>query len=42
MRMDFKNNKLTAKEIINNYSEKDLNIFIIMVRKETLGRLLDK
>ena len=28
MRMDFKNNKLTAKEIINNYSEKDLaNIF---------------
>ena len=24
MRMDFKNNKLTAKEIINNYSEKDL------------------
>ena len=28
MRMDFKNNKLTAKAIINNYSEKDLaNIF---------------
>ena len=28
MRMDFKNNKLTAKEIINNYSERDLaNIF---------------
>jgi 16S rRNA (cytosine1402-N4)-methyltransferase len=28
MRMDFNNNKLTAKEIINNYSERDLaNIF---------------
>ena len=28
MRMDYKNNQLTAKEIINNYSEKDLaNIF---------------
>ena len=43
MRMDFNNNSLTAKKIVNEFSERDLaNIFYYYGEEKILEGLLNK